>query len=245
MTLIALMGATALWLTFLWLASCIVAGYLSDAQGLRREGRLGHRPVPVGDRDHRLAGLARQAGIQVEAARAGRPHPERGSRLTSLSGALAGGLRLRTVLVRRLPGSSGSAGRAGCRRAPRRPRERAPAGGSPAGRRCRGGSASSSRTPAARPARSRRAAGGGRGAPRGARPRAPSRASARDPGGPGRGANRPFLLPMMAARAPRCRLSLTLWCVMRRRRAAPRPDRGAGTCSRARACGAGPRAGPW
>jgi hypothetical protein len=33
MTLIALMGANALWLLYLWLASCIVAGYLSNRKG--------------------------------------------------------------------------------------------------------------------------------------------------------------------------------------------------------------------
>jgi hypothetical protein len=31
--MLALMGATALWLTYLWLASCIVAGYLSARKG--------------------------------------------------------------------------------------------------------------------------------------------------------------------------------------------------------------------
>jgi hypothetical protein len=33
MTLFALMGAAALWLMYLWLASCIVAGYLSNRKG--------------------------------------------------------------------------------------------------------------------------------------------------------------------------------------------------------------------
>ncbi len=40
MTLIALMGATALWLMFLWLASCIVAGYLSDRKGYGEKAGL-------------------------------------------------------------------------------------------------------------------------------------------------------------------------------------------------------------
>jgi hypothetical protein len=33
MTILALMGANALWLLYLWLASCIVAGYLSNRKG--------------------------------------------------------------------------------------------------------------------------------------------------------------------------------------------------------------------
>jgi hypothetical protein len=33
MTLIALLGANALWLMYLWLASCIIAGYLSNRKG--------------------------------------------------------------------------------------------------------------------------------------------------------------------------------------------------------------------
>ena len=33
MNLIALMGANALWLLYLWLASCIFAGYLSNRKG--------------------------------------------------------------------------------------------------------------------------------------------------------------------------------------------------------------------
>jgi hypothetical protein len=33
MNLIALLGANALWLLYLWLASCIVAGYLSNRKG--------------------------------------------------------------------------------------------------------------------------------------------------------------------------------------------------------------------
>ena len=66
MTIIALMGATALWLMYLWLASCIIAGYLSDRKGYGEKAGHRHRPVPVGDRDHRLAGLAGEAGVQVE-----------------------------------------------------------------------------------------------------------------------------------------------------------------------------------
>jgi fucose permease len=33
MTLFALMGANALWLTYLWLASSIIAGYLAGRKG--------------------------------------------------------------------------------------------------------------------------------------------------------------------------------------------------------------------
>jgi hypothetical protein len=33
MTIIALMGANALWLLYLWLASCMIAGYLSNRKG--------------------------------------------------------------------------------------------------------------------------------------------------------------------------------------------------------------------
>jgi hypothetical protein len=33
MTVIALIGATALWLTYIWLASAIVASWLSDRKG--------------------------------------------------------------------------------------------------------------------------------------------------------------------------------------------------------------------
>ena len=33
MTVFALMGAWALWLLYLWLASCIIAGYLSNRKG--------------------------------------------------------------------------------------------------------------------------------------------------------------------------------------------------------------------
>ena len=33
MTVFALMGAWALWLVYLWLASCIIAGYLSNRKG--------------------------------------------------------------------------------------------------------------------------------------------------------------------------------------------------------------------
>ncbi|HEY6891521.1 MAG TPA: hypothetical protein VI300_27190 [Solirubrobacter sp.] len=33
MTVFALMGALALWLLYLWLASCIIAGYLSNRKG--------------------------------------------------------------------------------------------------------------------------------------------------------------------------------------------------------------------
>ena len=33
MNMLALMGANALWLMYLWLASCITAGYLSNRKG--------------------------------------------------------------------------------------------------------------------------------------------------------------------------------------------------------------------
>ena len=33
MNVLALMGANALWLMYLWLASCIIAGYLSNRKG--------------------------------------------------------------------------------------------------------------------------------------------------------------------------------------------------------------------
>ena len=33
MIIIALLGAKALWLLYLWLASCIIAGYLSNRKG--------------------------------------------------------------------------------------------------------------------------------------------------------------------------------------------------------------------
>jgi hypothetical protein len=33
MNVLALMGAAALWLLYLWLASCIIAGYLSNRKG--------------------------------------------------------------------------------------------------------------------------------------------------------------------------------------------------------------------
>jgi hypothetical protein len=33
MNILALMGANALWLMYLWLASCIIAGYLSNRKG--------------------------------------------------------------------------------------------------------------------------------------------------------------------------------------------------------------------
>jgi hypothetical protein len=33
MTVIALLGAKALWLTYIWLASCIIASWLSDRKG--------------------------------------------------------------------------------------------------------------------------------------------------------------------------------------------------------------------
>jgi hypothetical protein len=33
MTILALLGANALWFMYLWLASCIIAGYLADRKG--------------------------------------------------------------------------------------------------------------------------------------------------------------------------------------------------------------------
>ena len=40
MTVIALLGATALWLMFLWLGSAIVASYLSDRKGYGEKAGL-------------------------------------------------------------------------------------------------------------------------------------------------------------------------------------------------------------
>ena len=47
MTLIALIGANALWLMYLWLASCIIAGYLSDRKGYGEKPGLATGLLPV------------------------------------------------------------------------------------------------------------------------------------------------------------------------------------------------------
>ena len=39
-TFLAVIGPEALWLTFVWLASAIVASILSQREGLRREARV-------------------------------------------------------------------------------------------------------------------------------------------------------------------------------------------------------------
>ena len=66
MTVFALMGANALWFLYLWLASCIIAGYLSNRKGYGDKAGRRDGPVPVGGRDHRVARLAGEAGVQVE-----------------------------------------------------------------------------------------------------------------------------------------------------------------------------------
>ena len=50
MTLYALLGAKALYLLYAWLASAIVASYLSERKGYGERARTGLRPAAVGHR---------------------------------------------------------------------------------------------------------------------------------------------------------------------------------------------------
>ena len=151
MTVLALMGATALWLLYLWLASCIIAGYLSNRKG------YGDKPgVATGlclsaiaiivwlvwpakpeskwkvDRTVRLAARTPPIAGSPSALRssdlraAGRPRVS--ARPAAAGWPLDAGVRV----VEALPARHVAAHRP-------RPPARAPAGRSPAGRRGRGG----------------------------------------------------------------------------------------------------------
>ena len=66
MTSLAVIGATALYLLFIWLASAIAASWLSRPQGLRREGRPRHGSAAVGRRGARLAAVAASRRVALE-----------------------------------------------------------------------------------------------------------------------------------------------------------------------------------
>ena len=70
MTILAAIGANALWLLYAWLASAIVATYLSEPQGLRREGRARAGPAAERRRRDHLAGHGRAPELEVEDDRA-------------------------------------------------------------------------------------------------------------------------------------------------------------------------------
>ena len=67
MTVIAAMGATALYLTYAWLASCIVASYISARKGYGEKPGLAAGLILSVDRGARLARLAGAAGLALEA----------------------------------------------------------------------------------------------------------------------------------------------------------------------------------
>ena len=67
MTVIAAMGATALYLLYAWLASAIVASYLSKRKGYGEKPGLAAGLILSVDRGARLARLARPAGLALEA----------------------------------------------------------------------------------------------------------------------------------------------------------------------------------
>ena len=69
MTVFALIGAMALWLTFAWLLSAIVCSYLSDRKGYGERPGLASRPAAQRRRHRHLAGRAGQGGLALEAAR--------------------------------------------------------------------------------------------------------------------------------------------------------------------------------
>ena len=68
MTVIALIGSTALWLLYLWLASAIVAPWLSDRKGYGEKPGLVDRPAAERAGGGHLAGVAGQERLALEAA---------------------------------------------------------------------------------------------------------------------------------------------------------------------------------
>ena len=76
MTVIALIGAKALWLTYLWLASAIVAVVDLRAQGLRRARRARRGAAAERARRRRLAAVAGARRVALEAR--GRASPAAG-----------------------------------------------------------------------------------------------------------------------------------------------------------------------
>ena len=73
MTVLAVLGANALWLIYVWLLSAIVASYLSDRKGYGEKVGLASGPAAVRHRPADLARLAGAAGVEVEDARPVRP----------------------------------------------------------------------------------------------------------------------------------------------------------------------------
>ena len=69
MTVFALLGATALWLLFAWLASAIIASYLSERKGYGQRAGARLRPAAQRHRDHHLAHHPGEAGVAVEEGR--------------------------------------------------------------------------------------------------------------------------------------------------------------------------------
>ena len=69
MTVFALIGAMALWLTFAWLLSAIVCSYLSDRKGYGERPGLASGLLLNVARHRHLAGRAGQGGLALEAAR--------------------------------------------------------------------------------------------------------------------------------------------------------------------------------
>ena len=84
MTLIALMGANALWFLYLWLFSCIVAGYFSERKGYGEKAGLATGLCLSAVAIIVWLVVAGQARLQVEGARTVRPRQGRGpqARLT-------------------------------------------------------------------------------------------------------------------------------------------------------------------
>ena len=73
MIVFGLLGATALYLTFAWLLSAIVASYLSDRKGYGEQARPRVRAAAQRDRRDHLAGVAGASRLAVEEDRAVRP----------------------------------------------------------------------------------------------------------------------------------------------------------------------------
>ena len=78
MTVFALLGAAALWLMYLWLLSAIVASYLSERKGYGEKIGLAFGLLLLAHRHDHLAGLASEAGLEVEEDRAVGPRQGHG-----------------------------------------------------------------------------------------------------------------------------------------------------------------------
>ena len=77
MTILALIGAKALYLLFAWLLSAVVASWLSERKGYGERAGPGDRPAPQRRRDPRVARLARARRVALEARRPAPPPPPR------------------------------------------------------------------------------------------------------------------------------------------------------------------------